>query len=625
MAFGDLDDCRVFFFRLFPFFKCAIRCVASLALYLIYFDTFALSATLNSTLPTVPIMTGSYSFDDPTSGAPGAVTREILEEENVLLVDSDSAEHYGSTKNHIEPTISNLVPEISPTQFLVISISIYLGIFLAAVDTTVVTTILTLVASDLDALPNISWIATAYLLSSSVFQPLWGKLSDIFGRKPPLVLCCIFFAVGCAICNTSSLAVLVLGRFITGLGGSGLTSLGSITFTDIVPLRDRGIYQGIGNIAFGLGAASGGAVGGLIADKLGWRYVFLTQVPLALFVGLCIAFCLNLPPGSPGLGASDHEFVSKLKRVDFVGSLLLVLALMGILTAASFGGREISYTSPTFVVLLVGAVILLVAFAKWENEYAAEPTLPVKLLSTRAVLCTCMTTWFYTMSVFSYLFYIPVYYTSVMGFSATENGSRLVPNFFAVALGSLGAGFHMKKTGKYYKMMLVMDIVSLLGVIRMIGITPQISKFTQFTLFLPSGFAYAWCLTVTLLSLIAAVPSKYQAATTSIQYTFRATGSTLGVAVASAIFQNVLRANLTSTIYGLLPHDKILAREIIAKALDSTKNVEGFPEVVKEAVRDSYANGCKGSLYFAVASMAVGCFFSIFIEEHVLHSTLERK
>lgn len=568
-------------------------------------------------------MPRKYSFDDPTSGAPGAVTREILDEEEALTIDSSSVDEYGSTKNQDE--LEGSTPEISRAQFLVISISIYLGVYLAAVDTTVVTTILTLVASDLDALPYISWIATAYLLSSSVFQPLWGKLSDIFGRKPLLVLCCIFFAVGCAVCNTNSLAMLVLGRFITGVGGSGLTSLGSITFTDIVPLRDRGIYQGIGNIAFGLGAASGGAVGGLIADKLGWRFVFITQIPLALFVGLCIAVFLNLPAGSPGLGSTDHEFMTKLKRVDFVGSLLLVLSLMGILAAASFGGREFAYTSSTFVGLVVGSVILLVAFSKWENEYAAEPTLPVKLLSTSAVLCTCMTTWFYTISVFTYLFYIPVYYTSVMGFTATENGSRLVPNFFAVALGSLGAGFHMKKTGKYYRMMLVMDVVSILGVIRIMNISPQISKFSQFTLFLPSGFAYAWCLTVTLLSLIAAVPSEFQAATTSIQYTFRATGSTLGVSIASAIFQNVLRSNLTSKIYELIPHDKSLAAEIIEKALDSTKNVEGFPEFVKQAVRDSYASGCKGALCFAVVTMAIGCVFSVFIEEHVLHLTLDRK
>lgn len=567
----------------------------------------------------------SPKLNDPTLGTPGVVAQELLDEEEALLdselTDSSAASNYGSV---LKTQAADSTTEIPRAQFFVITASIYLGIYLAAVDTTVVTTILTLVASDLDALLNISWIATAYLLSASAFQPLWGKLSDIFGRKPLLVLCCAFFAAGCAISATKSLSMLVLGRFITGLGGSGLTSLGSITFTDIIPLRDRGIYQGLGNIAFGLGAASGGAVGGLIADTLGWRYVFITQVPLAVFVGICIALCLNLPPGLPGLGASGDQFGKKLKRVDFVGSLLLVLALTGILLAASLGGREIAYSSKTFIGLLAVSVLLLVGFAKWENEYAAEPTLPVRLLGKKAVLCTCMTTWFFTMSVFTYMFYIPVYYTSVMDFSATENGYRLVPNFFAVALGSLGAGFHMKKTGKYYKMMLVIDAIALYGVIRVFSITPEISKFTQFTLFLPSGFGYAWILTVTLLSLIAAVPSAYQAATTSIQYTFRATGSTLGVAIASAIFQKVLRSNLSAKIYPLFPDNRDLASEVIEKALDSTNNLKGFSEVVVQAAKDSYANGCEGALYFAVATMLLGCFFSVFIEEHVLHTTLER-
>lgn len=551
-------------------------------------------------------------LDDPSTGMIGAV---VSREEELLVTESSD---YGSI-DQSKPAEAT----VTRTQLFFISGSIYLGIFLAAVDTTVVTSIIALIASDLNALGNISWIATAYLLSCSAFQPLWGKLSDIFGRKPLLVLCCAVFAVGCAICSANSLTTLVIGRFVTGLGGSGLTSLGSITFTDIIPLRDRGIYQGLGNIAFGLGAASGGAAGGFIADTLGWRYVFLLQVPLALLVGGCIAVFLRLPEGSPGLGAMHEDFSKKLKRVDFMGSLLLVVALSGILLAASLGGTEVEYGSATFIGLCVVSVGLLILFTKWENDYASEPTMPVHLLTSGPILSTCLTTWLFTMSVFSYLFYIPVYFNSVMEFTATEIGSRIVPNFFAVALGSLGAGFHMKKTGKYYKMMLVIDLISILGVLRITSITPQISKLSQFTLFLPSGFGYAWILTVTLLSLIAAVPSLFQAATTSIQYTFRATGSTLGVSIASAIFLNVLKQNLERRIPALIS-DGHLAQEIIDKALESTSGMSEFPKLIQLAVKAAYASGCKGALYFSLGTMACGCLTSLFIKEHKLHSTLER-
>lgn len=200
--------------------------------------------------------------------------------------------------------------------------------FLAALDATVVTTLLTIIASELKAVKNISWIATSYLLSSSAFQPIFGKLSDIFGRKFILIGCSLMFGIGCTICVTDSLWWLVIGRFITGWGGSGLTAVGTITMSDLIPLRDRGLYQGLANICYGLGAASGGFVGGIVADTLGWKYVFILQVPLAAIVGLAIYFNLNLPAGSPGLGAHGQDIKQKLKRVDFLGSFCLISALM---------------------------------------------------------------------------------------------------------------------------------------------------------------------------------------------------------------------------------------------------------------------------------------------------------
>lgn len=550
--------------------------------------------------------------------------QDVLEAVNAdseqLLYPTDAS--YGSVSK-LPVTIETAEEYLTRSQLLMISAAIYLGIFLAAVDTTVVNTVSTIIASDLGALSSISWISTAYLLSCSAFQPLWGKLSDIFGRKPLLVICCGFFAMGCTICAMKSLEMLIVGRFVTGLGGSGLISLGSITFSDIIPLRDRGLYQGFGNIAFGMGAASGGVLGGLVADTMGWRYVFVLQIPLAVLVGLSIVIFLRLPDGSPGMGSTDQEFMSKFKRIDFVGSFLLVLALTSILIAASLGGREIAYDSKTFIILVIASLGLLVSFAKWENDFASEPTLPVRLLANKAILATCLTTWFYTMSVFAYLFYIPVYFTSVLDFTATENGSRLIPNFFAVAIGSLGSGYYMKRTGRYYKLQLVVNIIAIIGVFRISRISPQTSVLSQYTLLLPCGFAYAWTLTVALLSLIAAVPIEFQASTTSIQYTFRATGSTLGVSIASAIFQNVLTSNLHLKIYELVA-DKKLADSIIERALESAKDLDNVSDIIQKAIKTSYAAGCKGAFIFSCATMVLGCLSSIFIKEHVLHRNLER-
>ncbi|CAH2353903.1 vacuolar basic amino acid transporter 1 [[Candida] railenensis] len=564
------------------------------------------------------------TLNDASTGTPGVVAGELAAEEQSLIGHESSS--YGATNpDDVSGADADDDKDFAmpKSQVYIVVSSLFMAAYLAALDTTVVTTLLTEIASDLNAISSISWIATAYLLSCSAFQPLFGKLSDIFGRKALLLLCSFSFAIGCFICSTDSLIMIIVGRFITGIGGGGLTSLGTITMSDIVPLRSRGLYQGLANVCFGLGAASGGVLGGFVADKFGWKNVFLLQVPLAVIVGVAIYLNLNLPEGSPGLGAQGVDIKSKLKRVDFLGSSLLVSSLMGIMAAASFGGNEIAYSSATFVILCAVSFALLGGFVYVELYVSPEPVLPLELMADRTVLSSSLTNWFYTMGVFTYLFYIPIYYTSVMGFTATQNGLRLIPNFFGVSFGSVGAGIYMKTTGRYYKLAVLSGFVSLYGVFRIYTITPSISLLDQFTMTIPPGLGYSSILTITLLSLIAAVPAKYQASTTSIQYTFRATGSTLGVSIASAIFQSILKSTLTSRIYQIVS-DPNEAKEIISKALENAQYSHVAPKLVQQAIRDSYNDGCKGAFAFTAATVTIGFLCSLFMREHVLHTSINR-
>ena len=567
-------------------------------------------------------------IQDVSTEAPGIVAGELAaEDEGLLSNDALKTHTYGSVSTpettHYEIDDPNGGYALPKTQLYTVVSSLFMASFLAALDGTVVTTLLTLIASELHAVSNISWIATAYLLSSAAFQPIFGKLSDIFGRKALLLGCSTLFAVGCAICGAAdSVLVLVIGRFVTGCGGSGLTSLGTITMSDIIPLRDRGYYQGLANIFFGLGAASGGAIGGLLADWLGWKYVFILQVPLALSVFFAIYFFLNLPEGSPGLGM-EGNVSEKLKRVDFLGSFFLVSSLMVFLSAASLGGREIAYSSFTFIGLIISAFVLLTAFVAVELYVSEEPILPIELFANRTVLASSLTNWFYTMSIFTTLFYVTIYYSSVIGLTPTENGLRLVPNFFGVSFGSVGAGIYMKKTGRYYKLAVLAGIFAIFGIGKIVLLTPNIPTWQQFLLLIPSGLGYSCILTVTLLALIAAAPLKYQACTTSIQYTFRSTGSTLGVSAATAVFQNVLLLQLTKKINELVS-DPREAAKIIAKALDSTEYVNEAPKYVREAIRASYDAGCKGAFGFDFATIVLGVISSLFMREHVLHTSINR-
>ncbi|KAM9920173.1 hypothetical protein OXX59_007406 [Metschnikowia pulcherrima] len=565
-------------------------------------------------------------LDDPSTGSAGIIAAELAETEHIIDKTGTVAGNYGSTelgRDGSTDTLDDVGGTLPAAQFYTLISSIYMASFLAALDTTVVTTLLTVIASDLNAVENISWIATAYLLSCSAFQPIYGKLSDIFGRKILLLICCFLFAVGCCICVTDSLWLLVIGRFVTGCGGSGLTTLGTITMSDLIPLRERGLYQGLANICFGLGAASGGIVGGVVADVFGWKWVFILQIPLAILVGLAIFTYLNLPEGSPGLGATGTDFSDKLKRVDFLGAILLVSSLMIILTTASMGGAQIAYTSKTFIGLVILSVLLFSSFIYTESYVSDEPIIPMEVMTERTVLASSLANWFYTMGVFTYLFFIPMFFQTVMGLTATQSGERIIPNFFAVSLGSVGAGLYMKKTGRYYVLTVAVGVISLLGMWRVLKLSPESSLLTQFTILIPPGFGYSCILSVTLLSLIAAVPMKYQACTTSIQYTFRATGSTIGVSIATAIFQNIVRDRLSENIHEVI-EDSALAEKIIRKALENTNYVWEAPEVARSAIRQAYNSGCKGAFVFSTATIALGYVSSLFMKEHVLHSSMNR-
>lgn len=565
------------------------------------------------------------TIKDLSTGTAGIVACEVAAESDGLISQSALKSHnYGSNSASNDAEDDEDDKAVLPkAQLRLLVASLFMAAFLAALDTTVVTTLLTVIASDLKSVERISWIATSYLLSCSAFQPLFGKLLDIFGRKLLLVICCALFAVGCCICVTNLLPWLVFGRFVTGCGGSGLTTLGTITLSDLIPLRQRGLYQGMANIFFGLGAASGGIVGGVVSDLLGWKYVFALQVPLAVLVGLAIHMYLVLPEGSPGLGAAGTEFSEKLKRVDFMGAFSLVSALMLLLAATSMGGKEFAYSSKTFIGMLLLSLALIVTFIYVETYVADEPIIPMAVMAERTVLSASLANWFYTMGVFTNLFYVPVFFQTVIGLSATQSGERIIPNFFALSLGSLLTGLYMLKTGRYYTLCVVIGLISTLGMLRLFYLDENATLWQQYTILVPQGLGYSSALTITLLALIASVPQKYQACTTSIQYTFRATGSTIGVSLASAIFEKVLREKLRGLIHEAIP-DFDKAEKIIRKALETTTYVKHAPEFVQHAIKNSYNQACIAAFVFGAISLTLGFVSSLFMREHVLHKSIER-
>ncbi|KAK9367095.1 major facilitator superfamily domain-containing protein [Lipomyces kononenkoae] len=502
--------------------------------------------------------------------------------------------------------------ELERGRIIIVFLSLYVGVFLAAIDGTIVATLLSRIASEFNELRSVSWIATGYLIAQAAVMPTYGKLSDIFGRKPVLLICNVLFGVGSVLCGLApNLWFLVFARVVAGTGGGGLTSLSAITLSDIVPLRQRGLLQGIGNIIYASGAAIGGIVGGMLTETVGWRWTFAMQGPIIFVSILAIRFNLNLPnPEYDG---------SKFKRIDFLGSFTLVTGLCLFLFGVSIGGSYFPWSSPVVVLSLSLSVIVLASFVYVELYVAKEPVIPLGLLKNRTVAGSAFTSWFMTGVYFSNIFYTAIYMIAVKGSSPTKSGSSLMPQFIGSTLGSLVCGYYMRATGRY-KPMSILAMIALVGgsmLLCTIGVDTN-SYIVSTYLFLP-GFGGGMYLTITLVGLIAAVPHEYQAVCTSIQYGFRGTGSTIGVAVAAAIFQNTLSTRL---------HERVIgpgSEEVIRLVQNSVEEIANVPDQFRLPVTLSYLDAIHAVLY-ASAFLAVCCgISSLTMKEHVLHSKVSRR
>ncbi len=335
-----------------------------------------------------------------------------------------------------------IVEEIAGFKLWLILCTCWVGVFLGAIDTTIIATLSAPISSEFHSLGMLSWLAAAYLISNAACQPLSGRLTDIFGRGPGLVFSNIFFAAGNLICGLAQDAnVMILGRVIAGIGGGGLMSISTFLCTDLVPLRNRGVIQGVGNILFGSGAMLGGVFGGLLNDHSagGWRLAFLCQVPPVLVSACLVAYLVRVPPK-----ISEKSY---LARIDFTGAFSLLVFLILLLLGLNAGGNLVPWLHPLPLTTLPLSVVALIVFIIWETR-AKQPVIPVRLLLHRTVFTSCMTNLLCSMAFNMPLFYAPLYMQS-LGKSATESGVVVLFAPIGICICSVGSGLIMKKTGRY--------------------------------------------------------------------------------------------------------------------------------------------------------------------------------
>lgn len=419
--------------------------------------------------------------------------------------------------------------------------AIALGSFLAAFDLTVVAAIYPTIGASFNALNQTSYIATAYLLSNTALQPLYGRLSDIYGRKECLIFANVVFFLGTLVCTLApNLWTVVVGRGIQGIGGGGLNVIGVVILSDLVPVRERGIYQGIMNLVFGAGSSLGAPIGGLIADTIGWRLAFGIQVPLC-FISLFMVFTfINVKrPEAP----SGSE--SRLHRIDFAGSICLVAAVSCLIMGLNVGGNLAPWRSVVPISLMSACGVLVVAFVYIEARVAREPIMPMRLMTARTPLLTALSNFFSSMGYFVLIFNLPLFYRAVLNLNAAGAGKRLIPGAIGGSCASLGTGFLMNRTGRYYWPLLGCAAILILSTVLVSTLDVDSTIAQQFLYIIPGGFGYGGLLTATLVALLSSIKPDEMASATGTSYLFRSTGSILGISVSNSVLNALLAKRLT--------------------------------------------------------------------------------
>ncbi|KAG8862634.1 hypothetical protein FRB96_001193 [Tulasnella sp. 330] len=421
------------------------------------------------------------------------------------------------------------------------------------------------------------------------------------------------FGSGTLLCGLApSMETLIAARAIAGMGGGGIMTVSSVTVTDLIPLKRRGIYQGLANVLFGLGAGLGGPLGGFINDRFGWRWAFLIQAPILATSFLLVLFFVDIK-----LPAQAQTTREKLARIDYLGSLTLVLGVGCSLLAVTLkGSEELPWNSPLILGLLFLGLTSCCAFVGVEGFVSKHPIMPLRLLKQRTPLAVALVNFCTSVVAFSALYNVPLWYQTVRLENAETAGLHLLPNAVALAAGSLASGFYMRFTGTFYYFILACSLLIVLSNAMLASWTESSSTLHLWGDIVPTGFGNSAVITSTLIAIIASVDREDLAVATGVTYLFRTTGQVIGVSLSGALLQSLLVKNLRERITGPGAADTI---QSIRRSITIIPHLD--PQTRRAAI-ESYANSLR-AVYFAQMCFAIISFLCCLpIEENPLPGTM---
>jgi EmrB/QacA subfamily drug resistance transporter len=418
-----------------------------------------------------------------------------------------------------------------------ILIGLMLGMLLAALDQTVVGTAMPKVISELGGTTqDISWVITAYLLASTVGVPIYGKLSDIYGRRIFFMGGMVLFLLGSALSGTSqNMTQLIIYRAIQGLGAGAIMPIAQAIIGDIFPPAERGKWQGLFIAVFGLATIVGPIMGGAITDHWGWRWVFYVNMPVGAIA--LVAAGLTIP-----------NIVSRRRhRIDYLGSMALILWSVPLLLALSFGGQQYDWNSPQIITLLAVAAAALVVFFIVELR-AAEPVISPRLFKSSIFSVSVLATFLLSAGMFGAIAFLPYFVQLVLGQTATNSGVVLTPMMLGFMVSSIVGGQLLSRTGRYKVLALTGFAVAIVGMLLLSRMTVTTTNGELIRNMIVTGLGIGVMMSLFTIVVQNAFPFRQLGEVTATLTFFRAMGSTIGLAALGSVLTNAFSSNLQANM-----------------------------------------------------------------------------